>query len=370
MKSPGLFILVFLSAFVTVSAQEQNEFSFDTEVIVSDIQIPWGIDWLPNGDMLVTDRTGVLYRWDGSALSKISGIPNVVAEGQGGLLDVKVHPDYASNGWIYLSYSKPTGSNSSGDELATTAVVRGKLDGNRFVNSAEVFRAEPASSTRHHYGSRIVFDKDGYMYVSVGDRGNRDENPQKLNNHCGKIHRMKDDGSAPSDNPYAGNPIAMQTIYSYGHRNAQGMAIHPETGELWEHEHGPKGGDEINVIRPKKNYGWPVISYGVNYDGTSFTDITSKEGMEQPEIYWVPSIAPSGMDFVTSNRYGKLKGDLLVGSLKFAYLHRCDVENNKIVKQEKYLEGLGRVRSVKQGPDGFIYLGVEGKGVLKLIPGA
>jgi aldose sugar dehydrogenase len=172
----------------------------------------------------------------------------------------------------------------------------------------------------------------------------------------------------PRDNPFAGNPIAMQTIYSYGHRNPQGLVVHPETGEVWEHEHGPKGGDEVNIIKPKKNYGWPVISYGINYNGTKFTEITAKDGMEQPEVYWVPSIAPSGMDFVTSDKYGKLKGDLLVGSLKFGYLHRCDVEENKIVKEEKYLEGIGRVRSVRQGPDGFVYLGVEGKGVLRLLP--
>lgn len=370
MKFIKLILIITTLGFLSQShAQDDNEFKLDTEVIISDLATPWGIDWLPNGDMLVTERSGTLYRWDGSKLSKITGTPAVVAEGQGGLLDVEVHPEYADNGWVYLSYSKAAGNNASGKALATTAVVRGKLNGNQFVSVQEVFKAEPASTTRHHYGSRIVFDKDGFMYVSVGDRGNRDENPQKLNNHCGKIHRMNADGSVPQDNPYVGNPIAMQTIFSYGHRNPQGMAVHPETGQLWEHEHGPMGGDEVNLIRPKSNYGWPVISYGVNYDGTSFTDKKSAPGMEQPEIYWVPSIAPSGMDFVTSTKYGNLKGDILVGSLKFGYLHRCDVEGNEIVKQEKYLEGIGRVRAVKQGPDGYIYLGVEGKGILRLLPG-
>ncbi|WP_421875918.1 PQQ-dependent sugar dehydrogenase [Marinoscillum sp.] len=335
---------------------------YSTEVVTDEVNVPWGIDWLPNGDMLITERDGQLFRLSAGNLTEIKGTPQVVAEGQGGLLDVKVHPDYASNGYVYLSYSKPMGG-----KLATTAVVRGKLSKNSFVESAEVFRAEPASTTRHHYGSRIIFDKDGYLYVSVGDRGNRDENPQALNNHCGKIHRMNDDGSVPADNPYNGNPIAMQTIYSYGHRNPQGLALNPFTGAIWEHEHGPKGGDEVNVIQPKKNYGWPVISYGVNYDGTSFTSITEKDGMEQPINYWVPSIAPSGMDFVTSDKYGALKGDLLVGSLKFGYLHRCELEDNKIVKEEKLLDGIGRVRVVRQGPDGFIYLGVEGKGVLRLV---
>ncbi len=338
----------------------QNDFALDTKVVVEGIDIPWGIDWLPNGDMLITEREGEFFRWNGK-LTKIKGVPDVKAKGQGGLLDVKVHPNYAANGWIYLSYSKPVG------DLATTAVIRGKIVNDEFVEGAEIFRAEPASDKKHHFGSRIIFDNEGYLYVSVGDRGNRDENPQKLNNHCGKIHRMNDDGSVPSDNPFAGNPIAMQTIYSYGHRNPQGLALNPFNGEIWEHEHGPKGGDEINIIRPKKNYGWPIISYGINYNGTSFTEITAKEGMEQPELYWVPSIAPSGMDFVNSDRYGALKGDLLVGSLKFSYLNRCDIEDGKIVKEEKYLEGIGRIRCVKQGPDGFIYIGVEGKGILRLV---
>lgn len=340
----------------------QNEFKLDAELVIGDINTPWGIDWLPTGEMLVTERSGKLFKVVNGKKTEITGIPAVVADGQGGLLDVKVHPNYKTNGWIYLSYAR-----DMGDGLSTTAVSRGKLSGNTFVEAADVFKAEPASKTRHHYGSRIVFDKNGKMYVSVGDRGNRDENPQSLRNHCGKIHRMNDDGSTPSDNPYVGNMVAMQTIYSFGHRNPQGMALNPFTGAIWEHEHGPQGGDEINIPQPKKNYGWPVISYGINYDGTRFTDITEKEGMEQPLLYWVPSIAPSGMDFVSSARYGALKGDLLVGSLKFAYLKRVDLDGDKVVKEENYLEGIGRVRCVRQGPDGYIYLGVEGKGVLKLI---
>ncbi|MFY0606262.1 MAG: PQQ-dependent sugar dehydrogenase [Cyclobacteriaceae bacterium] len=356
--SKNLLNIVFF--LFSVSLLAQNDFSFETKTVVKGVEIPWGMDWLPNGDLLITERGGKLYLWDGQ-LTEIEGTPEVVAKGQGGLLDIKVHPEYTSNGWIYLSYSKPVG------DQATTAVIRGKILNGQFVEGAEIFKAEPASGNRHHFGSRIIFDRNGYLYVSVGDRGNRDENPQKLDNHCGKIHRMNDDGSVPSDNPFAGNPIAMQTIYSYGHRNPQGLVLNPFNGEIWEHEHGPKGGDEINIIKPKVNYGWPVISYGINYSGTKFTEITAKEGMEQPEIYWVPSIAPSGMEFVSSDKYGSLKGDLLVGSLKFGYLHRCDVEEGKIVKEEKYLEGIGRVRCIRQGPDGYIYLGVEGKGVLRLI---
>lgn len=364
-----LFLLGGLLAAGSALAQAEivNK-SYATQTVISSLDVPWGIDWLPNGHMLVTERSGKLYRWDGANLTVITGTPEVVAEGQGGLLDVKVHPQYATNGWVYLSYSKPMGKNASGQALATTAVVRGKLQGNAFVEAAEVFRAEPAHTTRHHYGSRIVFDKDGLMYVSVGDRGHHDEFPQKLNNHNGKIHRMNDDGSVPGNNPFAGNPIAMQSIYSYGHRNPQGMAIHPTTGALWEHEHGPRGGDELNLPQPKKNYGWPIISYGINYDGSILTELTEKDGMEQPMHYWKPSIAPSGMDFVTANRYPELKGDLLVGSLRFMYLHRVDLDaNGKVVKEEKLLEDIGRVRVVRQGPDGFIYIGVEGKGVLKMV---
>ncbi len=219
----SLFLLLALHGW----SQPANEFSFDTEVVISDINIPWGMDWLPNGDMLVTDISGTLYRWNGTKLQAISGTPQVVAAGQGGLLDVKVHPDFGKNGWVYLSYSKPMGGN-----LATTAVIRGKLQGNAFVESAEVFRAEPASDTRHHYGSRIVFDQSGYMYVSVGDRGNRDENPQKLNNHCGKIHRMNDDGSVPRDNPLRETPLPCRPSIPMDIETLRGWLYTPKQREV------------------------------------------------------------------------------------------------------------------------------------------
>jgi len=345
----------------------QNKLNLDYEPIITSIQTPWGIDWLPNGEMLVTDRSGKLYSWANGELKEITGVPEVVAEGQGGLLDVKVHPKYEENGWIYFSFSKAMGKDNQGKALVTTAIVRAKLQGNKLVELAEVFKAEPAFETRRHYGSRIVFDNEGYLYFSIGDRGKREINPQSLNNHCGKIHRINDDGSIPKDNPFIKNPVAMPSIYSFGHRNPQGLVYNNNTNTLWEHEHGPKGGDEVNIIQKGKNYGWPVISYGINYNGTAFTDITKKEGMEQPEIFWVPSIAPSGMDFVTSNKYPGLKGDLLVGSLSFQYLHRCKVVDGKITAQEEYFKGIGRVRVIKQAPDGYIYFGVEGKGIMKLI---
>ena len=353
-------------------ASGQNGFPVNKTVktltVFAEIDKPWGIDFLPNGDMLVTEIQGKLYRIVNGKATEIKGVPAVVAEGQGGLMDVKVHPKYATNGWIYLTYSKGGQQNEKGQELATTALVRAKIENNQLTQIQELFVAEPWSTLRHHYGSRIVFDQQGYLYLSVGDRGKHFENPQKLDNHCGKIHRLNDDGSIPADNPFVKNFAAMPSIFAYGNRNSQGMVIHPTTGALWEHEHGPKGGDEINIIEKGKNYGWPVISYGINYNGTVLTKETAREGMEQPLIYWVPSIAPSGMEFISSDRYGAAwKGNLLVGSLSFQYLNRCIIENGKVTKQEKLLEDIGRVRSIRQGPDGYIYLGVEGKGVLKLV---
>jgi len=368
MKKILFIFCLHFSLFATCQKSFPVNNSVKTVTVVSSIDKPWGIDFLPNGDMLVTEIQGKLYRVVNNRAEEISGVPAVVAEGQGGLMDVKVHPKYATNGWIYLSYSKGGQQNEKGQELATTALIRAKIENNQLTQIQELFVAEPWSTLRHHYGSRIVFDRDGYLYLSVGDRGQHFEHPQKLDNHCGKIHRLNDDGSIPGDNPFVKNFVAMPSIYAYGNRNPQGMVIHPTTGAVWAHEHGPKGGDEINIIEKGKNYGWPVISYGINYNGTVLTKETAKEGMEQPLTYWVPSIAPSGMEFITSDRYGAAwKGNLLVGSLSFQYLHRCIIENGKVTGQEKLLEDIGRVRSIRQGPDGFIYLGVEGKGVLKLV---
>ena len=235
------------------------------------------------------------------------------------------------------------------------------------TNWKVLYKAEPNSTRGQHFGSRLQFDKNGHLFFSIGDRGNRDENPQDITRDCGKIYRINDDGSIPKDNPFYKHDNAKKAIYSFGHRNPQGMTIHPKTGEIWTHEHGPKGGDEINIIKKGKNYGWPVISYGVNYSGTKFTDITEKEGMEQPLHYWDPSIAPSGMAFINSNKYGDWNGNLLVGSLKFQYLDLCTLKDDKVIKEERLLDGIGRVRSIEQGPDGYIYVGVENLGIVKLL---
>lgn len=345
-----------------------EEMSARLDTVLSDLEIPWGMTFLPNGDMLYTERGGKLFRYtEGQEPKEVSGVPEVLAMGQGGLLDVELHPQFSENSWIYISYSKP--KKEDGETLGTTAVMRAKLDGNRLSEQQVIFEALPYSKTRHHYGSRLEFDPQGYLFISVGDRGNRDQNPQNLDNHCGKIHRIREDGSIPDDNPFAGQADAMASIYSYGHRNPQGLAMHPETGMMWDHEHGPRGGDEVNLIEKGKNYGWPVISYGINYNGTTFTDKTEQEGMEQPELYWVPSIAPCGSTFVTGDRYPAWKGDLLVGSLRYNYLNRCIVEGDEIVGEEKLFKNIGRIRAVEMGSDGYIYVSVENPGMIfRIVP--
>jgi len=334
------------------------------EIIVPDISIPWGFAFLPDQSMLITDKQGKLIHFKNGKKTMISGLPNIKVQGQGGLLDIILHPNYTTNGWIYISYASADGIG----EGANTAIMRCKLKDNTLVEKQLLYKASPNSKKGQHFGSRMVFDNDGYLYFSIGDRGNRDENPQNIERDCGKIYRLYEDGRIPKDNPFVNTPNAKIAIYSYGHRNPQGMVRHPETGSIWTHEHGPRGGDEINIIQAGKNYGWPKISYGINYSGTTFTDYESLPGMEQPLHYWDPSIAPSGMAFVTSDIYPEWKGNLLIGSLKFQYLNRCVLSNNKVIKQEKLLEGLGRVRSVNQGPDGYIYVGVENVGIVKIIP--
>lgn len=334
------------------------------EKVISRLQNPWGLDFLPDGSILVTEKAGKLIHFKNGKKTEVSGLPEIKALGQGGLMDVTLHPNFSNNKYIYLSYASPEGEGKG----ANTAIMRAKLQGNQLVNKKVIYKAAPNSGKAHHFGSRIVFDDKGYLYFSVGDRGDRDINPQDITRDCGKIYRINDDGSIPEDNPFVGESGAKEAIWSYGHRNPQGLVKNPFTGEIWEHEHGPRGGDEINIIKKGKNYGWPVITYGINYSGTKITDETSRTGMEQPLHYWVPSIAPSGMEFISSDKYPDWKGNLLVGSLAFQYLERVVLKNNMVIRRERLLEGMGRVRSVKQAPDGYIYVGIEGKGVFKLLP--
>ncbi len=342
-------------------------FHLDTVASGSGLEVPWAVAFLPDGGLLITDRGGTLYRQSKEGkMESVKGSPEVVARGQGGLMDVILHPEFEENSIIYLSYSKPNEDNRG---QATTAIMRARLEGLQLKEQEDIFVALPYSTTRHHYGSRMQFGRDGFLYFSVGDRGNREENPQSLDNHCGKIHRLKDDGGIPEDNPFANTKGAMPSIYSYGHRNPQGLTMHPETGDIWAHEHGPRGGDELNLIRKGVNYGWPVISYGINYNGTTFTNKTEMKGMAQPVTYWVPSIAPSGMAFISGSRYPGWEGDLLVGSLRFKYLNLCKMDGKEVTGEEKLLKNIGRLRDVRLGPDGYIYVAVEDPGyIFRLVP--
>ncbi|RPD99951.1 PQQ-dependent sugar dehydrogenase [Aureibaculum marinum] len=372
MKNHISFLLIFITiSFVSCAQQVESEvkvenpknLNYTTELVVKDLNIPWGITFLPDSSILITEKSGELILFKNNKKIKITGLPEIYNRGQGGLLDVIIHPKYKENGWIYFSYASEQGEGNGGN----TAIMRAKIDGNKLVNNQLLYKAEPNTTKGQHFGSRLAFDNDDFLYFSVGDRGNRDENPQDITRDGGKIYRLNDDGTIPTDNPFVNEPNAKKAIYSFGHRNPQGMFKHPTTGEIWTHEHGPQGGDEINIIKKGLNYGWPKISYGINYSGTSFTEHTSLPGMEQPLFYWVPSIAPSGFAIVSSDKYPDWKGSLLVGSLKFQYLERLVLDKDKVIKREKLFEGLGRVRSVRQGPDGYIYVGIENLGIVKIV---
>lgn len=343
-----------------IEAESSDKYSY--EMIVEGLKIPWGFTFLPDESILITEKNGEIIHFKDGQKIKVQGGPEVYDRGQGGLLDVALHPNYESNGWIYFTYSSKEGEGEGGN----TALMRAKLEGNQLTNKEVLYKASPNTTKGQHFGSRIVFDKEGFLYFSAGERGERDVNPQDITRDNGKIYRLNDDGSVPSSNPFVGEENAVEAIYSYGHRNPQGMILNPETGEIWVHEHGPQGGDEINVIKKGANYGWPVVTYGENYSGTPITDERSRPGMEDPIFYWLPSIAPSGFAYITSDKFPELKGNLLVGSLKFQYLELLDLEGKKINKRTKLLEDAGRMRDVRQGPDGNIYVAIEGKGIAKL----
>ncbi len=345
-----------------VHLPETNDFT--AELVIDGLQTPWGMAFLPDGSILITEKSGEIIHFKEGTKTNIAGVPSVYDRGQGGLLDIILHPDYAENGWIYITLASEEGDGKGGN----TAVVRAKLENNTLVNKEVIYKASPNTTAGQHFGSRLAFDAAGFLYFSIGERGERDINPQDLSRDGGKIYRIKDDGSIPDDNPFVNEAGAVKAAYTYGNRNPQGMAVHPDTGEIWIHEHGPRGGDEINIVKKGNNYGWPLVTYGINYGGTPITDKTEMEGMTQPIHYWVPSIAPSGMAFVSSDQYPAWKGNLLVGSLSFQYLERLELNGNQVTYREKLMENIGRVRNVLQGPDGFIYVAVEGKGIYKLIP--
>jgi glucose/arabinose dehydrogenase len=349
-----------------VMESELQDFIVDT--VVTGLKVPWGLVFLPNGDLLISERAGTLHRFSGSKLSPpIEGLPPIRDKGQGGLLDLCLHPDYKKNGWIYFSYSAL--KNKNGKPVSNTAIMRARLEGNKLIDQQLIFKGDPDTDRSHHYGCKLAFDNKGHLFFGIGDRGQHLEFPQNLDNANGKIHRINDDGSIPKDNPFVTTKGAMPSIYSYGHRNPQGTCINPLTGELWETEHGPRGGDEINLVKPGLNYGWPVISYGINYDGSILTELTEKEGMEQPVYFWNPSIAPCGMTFLTGDRYKKWHNNLFVGSLRFQYLERIVIKDHSILHTEKLLQGIGRVRNVVISPDGLIYVAIENPGkIVRLVP--
>ncbi|HET7734251.1 MAG TPA: PQQ-dependent sugar dehydrogenase [Paludibacter sp.] len=358
-----------------VSANEPPRFSIkDTiksanfsfvlkEVTSGNLSIPWGLAFLPNGDMLVTEKSGKLYHVSKGVMTQIEGLPQVIVKGQGGLMDVAVHPQFKKNHLIYFSYA-------DGDTPSSvcTSIARAELNNGRLTHLKRIFHALPNSNSGIHFGGRMIFDKKGYLYFSVGERGTK-ENAQNLTNYCGKIHRVFDDGRIPADNPFVNTPNAIRSIWSYGHRNPQGLYYDKKEDMIWENEHGPKGGDELNIIKKRANYGWPVITFGVDYDGTIISPDTAKTGMEQPVYYWIPSIAPSALTRVTSQVYKGWEGDFLSSSLSFEYLDRLIMKNNKVVGRERLLQKIGRVRNVVEGPDGYIYIAAERLGkIYKLVP--
>ncbi|HTM99129.1 MAG TPA: PQQ-dependent sugar dehydrogenase [Pedobacter sp.] len=354
-----------------ITQDEMPKKELTAETVVTGLTMPWATAFLPNGDMLVTERVGKLRLVKNGQLDpvEITGLPKILYRGQGGLLDVVLHPDYAKNGWIYLSFSSAKVEGEEGpDNGANTALMRAKLKDHMLTDVQVIFKALPNVRSTPHFGGRIVFDKNGYVFLSLGERGEK-ENAQQLSKDQGKVVRLHDDGKIPKDNPFVNTPGAKPEIWSYGHRNPQGMVMNPLTGVIWEHEHGPQGGDELNIVEKGKNYGWPLITFGIDYDNSIISKDTARVGLEQPVIYWKPSIAPCGMDFITSDKYKGWKGDLLVGSLKFNYLQHLAVRGNKVLSREIILEKIGRVRDIRQGPDGFMYVVLEDSGkIVRLLP--
>lgn len=321
--------------------------------IVSGLEHPWGMEFLPDGRILVTERPGRLRiaSKDGTLSKPLANIPKIYAQGQGGLLDIALDPEFDKNHTIYFSYAEET------DGKAGTAVAKAILKEDGLENVQVIFRQQPKVEGPNHWGSRLTFGKDGTLFITLGERFNHSEKAQTLDNHLGKVVRIKTDGSVPQDNPFKTQKGALPEIWSYGHRNMQGAALHPQTGELWTAEHGPRGGDEINLDQAGKNYGWPKASYGSHYSLLPIPDEHAQHGFAEPMFHWNPSISPSGMMFYTGDHFADWKGDMFVGALNGTALIRLDMENGKIIKEERLLQNLEeRIRDVRQGPDGLIYL--------------
>ena len=354
---PALILLGSLALGVTAcnAADDVDERSdLDLVTVTEGLEHPWGMAFLPDGRVLVTERPGRLriIERDGQKGPPVAGVPAVEAKKQGGLLDVALDPAFAKNGLVYISYTEPREGGNG------TSVARGVLEGGQLTGVQVIFRQQPAIQGGYHFGSRLVFARDGRLFVTLGDRNSGRARAQTLDNTIGKIVRINADGSIPPDNPFVNREGASPEIWSYGHRNVQGAALHPVTGELWANEHGPKGGDELNRVLPGRNYGWPTVSYGTEYTGGKISDSGTAPGIEPPVHYWVPSIAVSGLMFYTGERFPAWQGSAFVGGLKSQQLARLKIECNRVAEEERLLRGVvkERVRDVEQGPDGHIYL--------------
>lgn len=360
----GMLMTVSAAPLAAQDTFKSQYYDYKLVTITDGLVSPWGMAFLPGGDILVTQRGGQLRIVRGGKLlpDTVPGVPAVRASGQGGLLDIVTHPRFAENRLVYISYAKPSADGQQG----TTAVFRARFENDRLTNGQEIFEAAMWSPGRGHYGSRLAFDKDGYLFITLGDRqvpptGDLEKHPaQDLSTHHGKVIRLHDDGRVPADNPFVNRPGALPQIWSYGHRSVQGLAIHPVTNEVWTNEHGPQGGDELNLTQAGKNYGWPVIGFGVNYrSGTAIHPGTTREGMEQPVNVWVPSIAVQGLVIYTGDRYPAWKGNFFIGGMVGQRLVRLTMDGARVTGIENLVEQQGRIRVVKQGLDGYIYLAFE-----------
>ena len=372
-----IFLLFLLSSLIKAgdiqnwddSVEKTKKETFRVETFIDGFDIPWGMVFLPNKNLIVSDRNGSLWLVDYKEKSKtkISGVPNVRYKGQGGLLDVEIHPEFINNNYIYIGFTDYLNSKKN---RTFTSIIRARLKNISLTDQKIIYKADDTfyDNSTVHYGTRIVFDDKGFLYFSIGDRGKRNQ-AQLLDYPNGKIHRLNADGSIPSDNPFFENNNAIKSIWTYGNRNPQGLAIYPSSSILFETEHGPRGGDELNILSSGKNYGWPEITYGKNYSGTTITKYTHKEGMEQPVIHWTPSIAVCGIDFYDGELFNNWKNNLLVSSLKFERLYRLEIDDDKVIDQEIIYEAGSRIRDVQTGPEGFIYIALEDPGrIVRFIP--
>jgi aldose sugar dehydrogenase len=348
-----------------------DNFTISQETVFSDRGIIWGFEFLPNADIIFTEKIGKIGIYSNGKITELSGLPtDINTDSQGGLLDICLHPNYSTNGWIYATYSSLQG----GQGLLN--LIRFKIEGNSIKNIENIFKSSATNQWKGHYGSRIVFDKNGFLFLSIGEGGSTtyggenspNLNAQNVKEAWGKVHRMTDTGKIPTDNPILTGNSSPTTVYSYGHRNPQGLVLNTDTGEIWETEHGPKGGDELNLVEKGKNYGWPLVSNGVNYDGKMISDSHNRNGVQNPKYSWTPSIGACGLAYVSSTKYGSWKGSYIAGGLALRNLSRVAI-NGSEVKSSTIIENAGRVRDVKMGPDGYLYLSVESPGrIVRLMP--